>query len=73
MSSTQPHSRGPQTGSRTAALQRWRLWVLATCVGLPLLVFGATGALWLYERHWLKWAGLAFLCGEALCLWLLRR
>ena len=73
MSSAQPRRRGRQTGSRTPALQRWRLWVLAACVGLPLLVFGVTGALWLYERHWLKWVGLAFLCGEALCLWLLRR
>src|SRR5215475_10167264 len=73
MSSAPPHIRNAQTGSHPAALQRWRLWVLAACVGLPLLVFGATGALWLYERHWLRWAGLAFLCGEALFLWLLRR
>jgi predicted GTPase len=42
-------------------------------VGLPLLVFGVTGALWLYERHWLRWVGLAFVCGQALLLWLLRR
>jgi predicted GTPase len=47
--------------------------VLAACVGLPLLVFGVAGMLWLYERHWLRWAGLVLLCGEALCLWLLRR
>src|SRR5262249_46392255 len=73
MSSAQPRSRGRQPDSRTPLLQRWRLWVLAACIGLPLLVFGVTGALWLYERHWLKWAGLAFLCGEAVCLWLVRR
>jgi predicted GTPase len=47
--------------------------VLAACVGLPLSVFGVTGALWLYEHHWLRWAGLGFLCGEALLLWLVRR
>ena len=47
--------------------------MLAACVSVPLLVFGATGALWLYERRWLGWVGLAFLCGEALLLWLLRR
>jgi predicted GTPase len=40
---------------------------------LPLTVLGVTGALWLYERHWLRWFGLAFLCGEALLLWLVRR
>lgn len=73
MNSTQSHSRRSHIASHTPALQRWRLWVLGACVGLPLLVFGATGALWLYEHHWLKWVGLAFLCGEALCLWLVRR
>jgi hypothetical protein len=36
-------------------------------------VFGVTGALWLYERHWLGWVGLAFLCSEALLLCLFRR
>ena len=65
--------RGPQGTSHQAAWRRWRLWVLAACVGLPLLVFGVSGALWLYERHWLRWAGLALLCGEALFLWLARR
>jgi predicted GTPase len=29
--------------------------------------------LWLYERHWLRWFGLVFLCGEALLFWLVRR
>ena len=32
-----------------------------------------SGTLWLYERHWLRWVGLALLCGEALLLWLARR
>lgn len=73
MSSMLSHSRSPRTASRTPLLQQWRVWVLGACVGLPLLVFGVTGVLWLYERHWLKWVGLAFLCGEALFLWLLRR
>jgi len=52
---------------------RWRFWVLVACVGLPLLAFGVAGSLWLYERHWLGWAGLAFLCGEALAFFLFRR
>jgi len=73
MNSAQPHHRRLHTASRTPPVQRWRLWVLGACVGLPLLVFGVTGALWLYEHHWLKWVGLAFLCGEALFLWLVRR
>ncbi len=73
MNSMQSHSRSSHIASRTPPVQRWRLWVLGACVGLPLLVFGATGALWLYEHHWLKWVGLAFLCGEALFLWLVRR
>ena len=65
--------RGPQGTSHQAAWRRWRWWVLAACVGLPLLVFGVSGTLWLYERQWLRWAGLALLCGEALLLWLARR
>src|SRR5262245_65466892 len=73
MNSTRSYSRSSHPTSRTPPVQHWRLWVLGACVGLPLLVFGVTGALWLYERHWLKWVGLAFLCGEAVCLWLLRR
>src|SRR5215510_14261938 len=73
MNSTQSHSRNLYTPSHPPPVQRWRWWVLGACVGLPLLVFGVTGALWLYEHHWLKWVGLAFLCGEALFLWLLRR
>ena len=73
MSSTPSLSRNLYTASRTPPGQRWRLWVLGACVGLPLVVFGVTGALWLYEHHWLKWVGLAFLCGEALLLWLVRR
>lgn len=55
------------------SLRQWRVWVLAASVGLPLLVFGVAGALWLHERHWLGWAGLIFLAGEALFFWLFRR
>jgi len=73
MSSSQSPSHILQATSRQAAVRRWRLWVLAACISLPLLVFGVTGALWLYERHWLGWVGLAFLSGEALLLWLFRR
>ena len=65
-------SRGPHRTSLPAVGRRWRLWVLAACVGLPLLAFGVSGALWLHERHWLRWVGLALLCGEALLLWLAR-
>jgi len=54
-------------------LQNWRLWLLAACFGLPLLAFGVAGTLWLHERHWLGWAALGFLCGEALALALFRR
>ncbi len=42
-------------------------------MGVPLLAFGVAGALWLHERRWLGWAGLVFLCGEALLLVLFRR
>lgn len=73
MSTSSSPSRGPQGTIHNAARRRWRLWVLAACVGLPLSVFGVTGALWLYERHWLRWVGLAFVCGEALLFWLMRR
>jgi predicted GTPase len=73
MNSAPSHRRSPHVSRSTPAVQRWRWWVLVACVGLPLLVFGVAGTLWLYERHWLKWVGLAFLCGEALCLWLVRR
>jgi predicted GTPase len=31
------------------------------------------GALWFYERNWLGWAGLGFMCGEAFALLFLRR
>src|SRR3977135_637556 len=58
---------------RTPTFQKWRLWVLAACLGVPLLAFGVAGTLWLYERHWLGWTGLVFLCGEALLLMLFRR
>jgi uncharacterized protein len=54
-------------------MRRWRLWVLVACVSLPVLVYGVAGALWLHERHWLGWVSLAFLCGQALLLWLFRR
>ena len=73
MKTAPPPDRNPQGARHLLASRRWRLWVLAACVGLPLLVFGVSGALWLHERHWLRWVGLAFLCGEALLLWLARR
>jgi hypothetical protein len=57
----------------TQHLRKWRLWLLATCIGVPFLVFGLAGALWLYERGWLGWAALALVGGEALALMLLRR
>src|SRR5262245_26313064 len=63
----------PTPNSRLRKLRGWRLWVLAACLGVPLLTFGVAGALWLYERNWLGWAGLVFLCGEALLLVLFRR
>ncbi|MBI3302883.1 MAG: GTPase domain-containing protein [Deltaproteobacteria bacterium] len=65
--------RTPNSGLRTLSFRRWRLWVLAACLGVPLLAFGVAGTLWLYERRWLGWAGLVFLCGEALLLVLFRR
>ena len=73
MNAQQSYIRSPRDPRRTPAVHRWRLWVLGACIGLPLLVFGVTGALWLYERQWLKWVGLALLCGEALFLWFVRR
>ena len=73
MSTSRSQGQHPLGTPRRATRQRWRLWVLGACVGLPLVVLGITGALWLYERHWLRWFGLVFLCGEALLLWLLRR
>jgi uncharacterized protein len=73
MQTSQSQNRRPRRTRRYAAWRSWRVWVLAACLGLPLLVFGIAGALWLYERHWLRWAGLVFLCGEALLLWLVRR
>jgi hypothetical protein len=63
----------PLQARRSPVGQRWRLWLLAACVAPPLLVFGIAGALWLYERHWLRWVGLMLLGGEALLLWLVRR
>jgi len=68
-----PELRTPNSELRTLSFWRWRFWILAACLGLPLLAFGVAGSLWLYERHWLGWAGLAFLCGEALALLLFRR
>lgn len=65
--------RTPDSELRTLSFRRWRLWVLAACLGIPLLAFGVAGALWLHERHWLGWAGLVLVCGEALALVLLRR
>ena len=51
----------------------WRLVALSSCLALPVLGFGVAGVLWLHERGWLGWAGLAFIGGEALALWLFRR
>src|SRR5215510_6793792 len=69
--SSPPWAPGPEP--RAVAYQKWRLWVLAACLGVPLLAFGVAGSLWLYERRWLGWTGLVFLCGEALLLVLFRR
>ncbi len=63
---------GSSTTSRHLS-RGWRVWVLVTCFAVPLLGIGAAGGLWLYERGWLGWAGLAFLCGETLALLLFRR
>jgi predicted GTPase len=68
-----PELQTPSAERRTLFFWRWRFWVLVACLGLPLLAFGGAGSLWLYERNWLGWAGLAFLCGEALALLLFRR
>ena len=74
VSTSDSSSRQPPAASRrTSPFRRWRLWVLAACLGVPLLAFGVAGSLWLYERRWLGWAGLVFLCGEALLLILFRR
>ncbi|HJY83975.1 MAG TPA: GTPase [Candidatus Binatia bacterium] len=65
--------KNPQSVIRNPQSGHWRLWVLAACLGVPLLAFGVAGSLWLYERRWLGWTGLVFLCGEALLLVLFRR
>ena len=54
-------------------LKGWRVWTIVACLIVPLVGIGAAGGLWLYERGWLAWAGLAFLCGETLALVLFRR
>jgi uncharacterized protein len=51
----------------------WRFWLLGALAAIPVLVFGATGVLWLYDRGWLGWVGLGFLLLQALVLILLRR
>lgn len=51
----------------------WRIAVLTACFVLPLAGLGVAGSLWLHERGWLGWAGVAFIGGEALALWFLRR
>ncbi len=58
---------------RRPFMRRWRLWMLGACLGIPVLVYGIAGALWLHERRWLGWVSLVFLCGQALLFWLLRR
>lgn len=49
------------------------MWLLGVLVAIPLLVFGAAGTLWLYDRGWLGWVGLGFLLLQALALIFLRR
>lgn len=73
--SSNPHSAppGPHSAARLPRSRKWRFWVLVACLGIPLLGFGVVGALWLYERGWLGWAGLIFLGGEALAYFLFRR
>lgn len=73
MSTSESQRHHPPGTPRRGIRQRWRLWVLGACVGLPLSILGVTGALWLYEHHWLRWFGLGLLCGEALLFWLGRR
>jgi predicted GTPase len=64
----------PQHATRnTQHLSWWRIALLAACFVLPLVGFGVAGSLWLHERGWLGWAGLAFIGGEALALWFFRR
>jgi len=62
-----------QSAIRNPQLKGWRVWILAACLLVPLLGIGAAGGLWLYERGWLGWVGLAFLGGETLALVLFRR
>ncbi|MBI3245949.1 MAG: 50S ribosome-binding GTPase [Deltaproteobacteria bacterium] len=54
-------------------LGRWRVALLVTCFALPLLGFGIAGALWLYERGWLRWASAVFVVGQTLALFFVRR
>ena len=54
-------------------LRGWRFWLFGFLAAIPVLIFGATGALWLYDRGWLGWVGLGFLLLQALVLVLLRR
>jgi len=57
----------------TRYFRSWRLWILVACFVLPLVGFGAAGALWLHEHGWLGWAGVGFFGGEALAFFLFRR
>lgn len=68
-----PQSAIPNPQLKNPPLKGWRMWVLVLCFAVPLLGIGAAGGLWLSERGWLGWAGLAFLGGEALALLLFRR
>jgi len=65
--------RNPECALRTPQLGSWRVWTIVACFAIPFLGLGTVGGLWLYERGWLGWAGLAFLCGETLALLLFRR
>jgi len=68
-----PAPSGPPSASRHSRSRRWRFWVLVACFSTPLLGLGVAGALWLYERRWLGWAGLLFLGGETIAYLLFRR
>ena len=60
-------------GYMQRTLGRWRVALLVTCFALPLLGFGAAGAVWLYERGWLGWASAVFVAGQTLALLFVRR
>jgi predicted GTPase len=73
MTSIKTTTNNLQSAIRNPQLRGWRVWTIVACLIVPLLGIGAVGGLWLHERGWLGWAGLAFLCGETLTLVLFRR